>query len=70
VLDKLHPQRAAIETALVARERSLFNLDATIYLYDLTSTYFEGLATRNGKAKYGHSRDHRCDTRWPSWSKH
>jgi hypothetical protein len=61
VLDKLHPQRAAIETALVARERSLFNLDATIYLYDLTSTYFEGLAIRNGKAKRGHSRDHRRD---------
>ena len=36
VLDKLHPHRAAIEAALVARERSLFNLDATIYLYDLT----------------------------------
>jgi transposase len=61
VLDNLHPQRAAIEAALVARERSLFNLDSTIYLYDLTSTYFEGLATRNGKAKRGYSRDHRPD---------
>jgi len=61
VLDKLHPHRAAIEAALVARERSLFNLDSTIYLYDLTSTYFEGLATRNGKAKRGYSRDHRPD---------
>lgn len=61
VLDKLHPQRAAIETALVACERSLFNLDTTIYLYDLTSTYFEGLATKNGKAKRGYSRDHRPD---------
>jgi len=27
VLDKLHPHRAAIEAALVERERSLFNLD-------------------------------------------
>ena len=61
VLDKLYPLRAAIEAALVARERSLFNLDSTIYLYDLTSTYFEGLATRNRKAKRGHSRDHRAD---------
>jgi transposase len=60
-LDKLYPQRAAIEAALVARERSLFNLDTTIYLYDLTSTYFEGLAIRNGKAKRGYSRDHRPD---------
>lgn len=61
VLDKLHPHRAAIEAALVARERSLFDLDQTIYLYDLTSTYFEGLCARNGKAKRGHSRDHRAD---------
>ena len=61
VLDKLYPLRAAIEAALVARERSLFNLDTTVYLYDLTSTYFEGLANRNGKAKRGYSRDHRPD---------
>lgn len=61
VLDKLHPHRAAIETALVERERSLFNLDRTIYLYDLTSTYFEGLAAANPKAQRGYSRDHRPD---------
>jgi Transposase DDE domain len=61
VLDKLHPHRAAIETALVERERSLFNLEQTIYLYDLTSTYFEGLRARNPKAQRGHSRDKRSD---------
>ena len=61
VLDKLHPHRATIEAALVARERNLFNLDVTIYLYDLTSTYFEGACARNPKAKRGYSRDHRPD---------
>ena len=61
VLDKLHPHRARIEAALVARERSLFNLDPTIYFYDLTSTYFEGLCVRNSKARRGYSRDHRPD---------
>src|SRR6202162_2687683 len=61
VLDQLHPHRAAIEAALAARERSLFNLDVTIYLYDLTSTYFEGQCARNPKAKRGYSRDHRPD---------
>jgi len=61
VLDKLHPHRAAIEAALVERERSLFNLDATVYLYDLTSTYFEGACERNPKARRGYSRDHRPD---------
>jgi transposase len=60
-LDRLHPQRAAIEQALAARERSLFNLDDTIYRYDLTSTYFEGQCPQNPQAKRGYSRDHRPD---------
>ena len=60
-LDRLHPQRARIEQALAARERTLFNLDETIYLYDLTSTYFEGRCPRNSQAKRGYSRDHRPD---------
>jgi transposase len=61
VLDKLYPHRATIEAALVQRERSLFNLDTTVYLYDVTSTYFEGQCPRNDKAKLGHSRDKRPD---------
>jgi len=60
-LDRLHPQRVAIEQALAARERTLFNLDDTIYLYDLTSTYFEGQCPHNPQAKRGYSRDHRPD---------
>jgi transposase len=60
-LDRLHPNRAAIESALVERERHLFQLDTTVYLYDLTSTYFEGKAQRNPKAKRGYSRDKRPD---------
>ena len=61
ILDRLHPQRAAIEQALTARERTLFNLDDTLYLYDLTSTYFEGQCPYNPQAKRGYSRDHRPD---------
>jgi transposase len=60
-LDRLHPQRAAIEQALAARERTLFNLDDTLYLYDLTSTYFEGQCPHNPQARRGYSRDHRPD---------
>jgi transposase len=60
-LDRLHPQRAGIEQALAARERTLFTLDDTLYLYDLTSTYFEGQCPRNPQAKRGYSRDHRPD---------
>lgn len=60
-LDRLHPQRTQIEAALAERERTLFSCDNTCFLYDLTSTYFEGQATCNPKAKRGYSRDHRPD---------
>jgi transposase len=60
-LDKLHTHRVAIESALAERERNLFALDQTIFLYDVTSTYFEGRAMSNPKAKRGYSRDHRGD---------
>jgi hypothetical protein len=53
-MDRLHPHRPAIEAELVERERTLFNLDQTVFLYDLTSTYFEGLAGANPKAKRGY----------------
>jgi hypothetical protein len=58
-LDLLHPNRERIEKELAARERTLFNLDETFYLYDLTSTYFEGQAAANPQAKRGYSRDKR-----------
>jgi transposase len=60
-LDKLHPHREQIERELAAREQQLFHLDETIYLYDLTSTYFEGQVVRNRQARRGYSRDKRPD---------
>jgi transposase len=60
-LDKLHPHREQIERELAAREQQLFKLDETIYLYDLTSTSFEGQVVRNRQAKRGYSRDKRPD---------
>jgi len=60
-LDKLHTQRVQIEAALAAREKTLFGLDQTVFLYDVTSTFFEGLSLANPKAKRGYSRDHRSD---------
>jgi len=60
-LDRLHPQRVAIERALAERERTLFNLDDRLFLYDLTSTYFEGQALENPQAQRGYSRDSRPD---------
>src|SRR5713226_5155807 len=60
-LDKLYPARVAMEAALAERERNLFNLDTTLFFYDLTSTYFEGKALANPKARRGYSRDGRPD---------
>ncbi len=60
-LDRVHPHRAAIETALAARTRDLFGLDGTLWFVDLTSTCFEGEAVRNARAHYGYSRDRRSD---------
>jgi transposase len=60
-LDVLHPKREQIERELAKRESTLFNLDESFYLYDLTSTYFEGQAKANPQAKRGYSRDKRPD---------
>lgn len=60
-MDRLHEHREKIERDLAEIERNLFNLKDTILLYDLTSTYFEGRAEKNEKAKHGYSRDHRPD---------
>ncbi|MBU1495222.1 MAG: IS1634 family transposase [Actinobacteria bacterium] len=60
-LDRLLPHKAAIERHLVRRLGELFALDYDLLLYDVTSTYFEGLAARNPLAQRGYSRDHRPD---------
>jgi transposase len=60
-LDRLHPNREGIERELAEREKTLFDLDDTVYLYDLTSTYFEGRAKANAQAKRAYSRDKRPD---------
>jgi transposase len=60
-MDRLHGKRGPIEAALSAKEKSLFSLKESILLYDLTSTYFEGLCLSNPKAMRGYSRDSRPD---------
>lgn len=59
-LDRLLPHKAAIESHLVKRLGELFKLDYDLLLYDVTSTYFEGVADPT-IAKRGYSRDHRPD---------
>jgi len=61
VSDQLLAHRAALEAHLYQQERDLFSLAETITLYDLTNTFFEGTASGNSKAKYGHSKEKRSD---------
>ena len=60
-LDRLLAAQDSIEQDLKARLGTLFQLDYDLLLYDLTSTYFEGLAVENDLASRGYSRDHRSD---------
>lgn len=59
-LDRLLPHKEALEKHLVKRLGELFDLDYDLLLYDVTSTYFEGVADP-AIAKRGYSRDHRPD---------
>ena len=60
-LDRLLAAQESIEQDLKTRLGTLFQLDYDLLLYDLTSTYFEGLAEENDLAQRGYSRDHRKD---------
>jgi transposase len=60
-LDQLLPHKQDLEVHLKNRLGELFKLQYDLLLYDVTSTYFEGLALRNPQAQRGYSRDHRGD---------
>jgi transposase len=60
-LDRLLPHKAEFEKHLKKRYGELFDLDYDLLLYDVTSTYFEGLCPENPQAQRGYSRDHRPD---------
>lgn len=61
ISDDLYDSKKAIEKHLRERERSLFNLQETIILYDITNTYFEGACKSHKKAKRGKSKEKRSD---------
>lgn len=61
VADSLWRQHEPLEAALHQRLSEVFGLTDTIALYDLTNTYFEGMAAGNPSAKRGHSKEKRSD---------
>jgi transposase len=61
VSDLLLARQGDIERHLRERQSSLFNLERTVLLYDLTNTHFEGVCPRNPKAKRGANKQKRND---------
>jgi transposase len=60
-LDRVLKHKQDLFVHLQQRWKDLFDAEFDLLLYDLTSTYVEGEAEQNGKAKYGYSRDGRPD---------
>lgn len=62
-LDRLLEHKESVEKHLKERLGDLFDLKYELLLYDVTSTYFEGLCEANPMAQRGYSRDSRPDCR-------
>ena len=60
-LDRVLEHKRDLFIHLQQRWKDLFHAEFDLLLYDLTSTYVEGEAEQNPKAKYGYSRDGRPD---------
>jgi transposase len=61
ISDQLLKHKEALEEFLYARERTLFEFEEVITLYDLTNTYFEGTGQGNSNAALGKSKEKRTD---------
>jgi len=61
VSDILLKHKKELEQHLYERQRSIFQFEETITLYDLTNTYFEGSGKYNDLAAHGHSKEKRSD---------
>jgi hypothetical protein len=62
-LDLVLAHKEAVFQHLKQRWRDLFSAKFDVLLYDLTSSYFEGLCEQIPKARHGYSRDGRPDCR-------
>ena len=60
-LDVLHAHKDELCKHLLERYIDWFGIEFEFLFYDVTSTYFEGQAEKNAKAKRGYSRDKRPD---------
>ena len=61
ISDQLLKHKGALEGFLYEQERTLFDFQEVITLYDLTNTYCEGTAQSNTNAALGRSKEKRSD---------
>ena len=59
--DALYKHRDALQDHLFGTAKSMFGFADTVTLYDLTNTYFEGIAAGVDKAARGRSKEKRSD---------
>jgi len=62
-LDRILEHKEDLCKHLKSKWEDMFGIEFDVLLYDLTSTYFEGLCEQNPKARFGYSRDKRSDCR-------
>ena len=62
-LDRIVQYKDELCKYLKDQWQMMFDLEYDVLLYDITSTYFEGLCKQNPKARFGHSKDRRSDCR-------
>jgi len=60
-LDRILPHKTKLEQHLKQHYGELFAAEFDVLLYDLTSTYVEGVAKKNPMRRRGYSRDHGPD---------
>lgn len=63
ITDQIYKHKEIIEQRLRDTECDIFNLSESIFLYDLTNTYLEGMASGISKARFGRSKEKRYDCR-------
>jgi transposase len=62
-LDRILPHKDSFCQFIAQQWKTLFDTSFDVLLYDLTSTYFEGLCEKIPKARHGYNRDGRGDCR-------
>jgi len=62
-LDRILEHKDSFCKFIAERWKTLFDTSFDVLLYDLTSTYFEGLCEEIPKGKFGYNRDGRSDCR-------